>query len=279
MPVKADSKPKVAVGDDVIIEMNDEELKCTVSKIKSSGNIIVEDAEGSTYECEPHEVKPAKAAKKKAADEEEEEETPKKKKAAVEEEDDEPAPKKKKAAAEEDDEPAPKKKKAADDDDEPAAPKKKKLGWGSQAPAEQKNVGFPVGNWEALAFNGAPEAEKKKLSAFIEYVGVHDEEVKGKTQRVYYQLKDDKGNWLEGVGYFKRDLLLLGFSEEQLELTDEDDDEAVIADLTKLLKKLRKMETWVSLKAKHDKTREYINLFLNGPMDDQDDKPENPLSE
>lgn len=149
-------------------------------------------------------------------------------------------------------------------------------GWNSTKPVVNTGAGgFPVGTWEALAFNGAAEEkEGKGVNAYIEYVGVHDDDVNGKKQRQYFNIKDDAGNWGEGVGYFKGALVTLGYDEDSLEI-DEDD---LVEDLNRLLKKLRKMEPWVSLKVKEGKSG-YTNVYLNGLMDDQNDKPTNPLAE
>jgi hypothetical protein len=263
MPAKVASKVKFAVGDEVTFEMNDDTVTGTVKKMKGA-NYMVEDGEGTVYECEPSELTAV----------EEETPAPKKKKAAVEEEEEEtPAPKKKKAAAEEEEEEEAPKKKGA----KPAA--KGSTGWNSMKPAEEsKGGGLPIGDWEALAYTGLAEEGEKGLSAYIEYVGVHDDDVNGKTQRAYYNLKDADGEWSEGATYFKRDLLILGFEEEQLELSDEDDNDAIIEEFNKLLKKLRKMEPWVSIKVKPAKKAGYTTLYLGGLMDDQEDKPENPLS-
>jgi hypothetical protein len=252
MPVKAKAV-KFAVGDKVSVDIDGTDTECKVTKLKGE-NYIVADEDGTTYECEPHELKPL---------EEEEETSKKKKKPAAEEEEETPAPKKKKAAAEEGEE----------------TPKKKKggLGWNATAPADEvKAFGLPVGQWEALAFNGVCEGGKgKSLLAYVEYVGVHDDEVTGKTQRAYYTIIDEKGQPSEGIAYFKRDLLTLGFTEEQLEI----DEDEVEDELNKLLKKLRKMEPWVTINVKANSKTGQTNLYLNGIMDDQEDKPANPLSE
>lgn len=267
------------------MDLDGDEVKCTVKKIKADGNYLVEDEEGTVYQCEPQELKPAKG--KKAAPVEDDED----------DEEDKPAPKKKKAAPVEEDDtddsddsddsddekPAPKKNKKIVDEDESEedsgkmAAKSKAPSWNKAKPAQQSAVGLPVGNWEALAYTGACVVEGKGIQAYIEYVGVHDDDVNGKTQRAYYTLKDDKGVWTEGTTYFKRDLITLGFEEEDLEVADDSDDEEFAEAITKILKKLRKREPWVSIKIKDGKGG-YTRLFLNGLMDDQDDKPENPLA-
>lgn len=272
MPVKAKAA-KFTKDDKVMVDIDGTDTLCTVTKLKGD-NYIVTDEEGTVYECEPHELT-------LATDEEEEEETPKKKSAkkpAAEEEEEEetPAPKKKKAAPESEEE---------EEEEKPAkkavkGKKKGGLGWNDTAPAEAaKSFGLPPGQWEALAYNGVCEAGKGEgIQAYIEYVGVHDDEVTGKTQRGYYTIVDEKGNPSEGIGYFKRDLITLGFTEEQLEI-DESDNETVIEELNKLLKKLRKMEPWVTISVKVNAKTGNSTLYLNGVMDDQEDKPANPLSE
>lgn len=270
MPVPAKSKHEFAVDDDVIMDLDGEPTPVKVTKLKSGGNYMVEDNDGSTYECEPHELSAKKAAKKKKAEpEEEEEETPKKKKKAAPEPEEE---------EEEEEKPAKKKKKPADEEEEEeeTKPAKKGKGWFNKTEAVKGkgNVGLPVGKWEALAYNGAAEEKGKGIQVYIEYAGVHDEDVNGKTQRQYFTLVDEKGKPSDGVGYFKGAMETLGFSEEDLEI-DEDD---MVEELNRLLKKLRKREPWVSITVKEGKGG-YNNLYLNGLMDDQEDKPENPLAD
>lgn len=247
MPKVTKEVAKFKVDDEVIMDLNGEDVPCKVVKLKG-GNYITEDKDGSEYECEPHELTIAEK-KKKAPAAEAEDDTP-------------PAKPKKQAAAEVEDEPTP--------DKTPAKTKVK--GW-NDAKAATSKAGFPIGNWEALAFNGACESDGKKLSAYVDFAGVNDEAVEGLTQRIYWTLKDEKGQWTEGVTYMKGALLTLGFKEEQLEI----DESEVEEELNKLLKKLRKTEPWVTVRAKEGKGG-YVNLYLNGLMDDQSDKPENPLA-
>jgi hypothetical protein len=252
MPVKT-AKIEFAVGDEVIMDLDGTDTPAKVVKFKGN-NIIVEDSDGSEYECEPHELtkKPAKKSSKVVEEPEEEEEEPK------------PAKKSKKTEEPEEAEEEPEEKPAA----------KKGKGWNATKPAAKKDFGFPVGNWEALAFDGGTTEKGKAVSAFIDLVGVNDEAVTGIQQRKNYTLKDDKGSWNDdGIGFFKADLIDLGFTEDQIDAVDQDE---LAESVAKLLKKLRKMEPWVSVRAK--KKGDYINVFIQGLMDNQEDKPENPLA-
>lgn len=127
-------------------------------------------------------------------------------------------------------------------------------------------AGFPDGNWEALIIGGeVNEDDEKGISCYLEYVGVNDEKVEGKTQRTYFQLADAEGEPQQGLNYFKRALSLLGREEVQIE---------DIADLTTIIEDIAADEPWVSIQVKTKKG--YSNIYLQGLMDDQDDKPERP---
>lgn len=126
--------------------------------------------------------------------------------------------------------------------------------------------GFPDGNWEALIIGGeVNEDEEKGTSVYLEFVGVNDEKIEGKTQRTYYQLADAEGAGLPGLNYFKRDLTMLGYDDVEIE---------DVADLQPILDGIAGEEYWVSIQVKSKKG--YSNIYLQGLMDDQDDKPERP---
>lgn len=265
MPVKA-SKPEHTVGEKVIMVMEDgEEIPVEITKLKGD-NFVVEDDQGTTYECEPHEIKPLKKKAKKEEPEEEEEKPVKKKKAEPEEPEEEETPKKSKKSSDKED----------DGDSKPA----KKKSWSDFKAAEKnKAMGMPVGNWEALAFNGLAEEDEKtdKVTAYVEYVGVGDEAVSGVTQRGYYSIRDDNGSYTEGVGYWKRDMMeLLGLEEDEIDEAIDDKDPT--DGMNSIMKKLRKKEPWASIRVKKGKG-DNNNLYLQGLMDDQDEKPKNPLAD
>lgn len=137
--------------------------------------------------------------------------------------------------------------------------------------AEGGAMGFPEGNWEALIVGGVLERGEKGLSAYFEFVGVGHEDVEGRTQRKYYQLldaDDEPANDGQGIGFLKKDLALLGHGE--FEIDDESQLEAK-------LEEIAQEEPWVQIAAQRNKKNpQYVNLFLNGLMEDQADKPERP---
>lgn len=131
--------------------------------------------------------------------------------------------------------------------------------------APEMGGGFPEGNWEALITGGAIEETDKGTSAYFELVGVNDEDVEGKTQRLYYQLVTPDDEAGAGLPFFKRDLAKLGYED-----VASDDVEATFEEIIE-------EEPWVSVNVRPRKDGSgYNNIYLDGLMDDQDDKPSNP---
>lgn len=145
----------------------------------------------------------------------------------------------------------------------------------SAKPAAAMQFGLPEGNYECLVAGGEAAENDKGISAYIEYVAVNcdDSDIEGKSQRAFFALVDADGEPQQGVEFFKRDLLNLGIEESDIDELDDDDD--IVEALNKLLKKLKKLQPWVSVTVKKGKG-EYMNLYLQGLMDDQSDKPEMP---
>lgn len=186
-------------------------------------------------------------------------------------------------APDDDPEPEPKKKvkKGKTESEEEETPKGKKgkgknIGalFNSKEVADPLNQGFPLGNHEALVGGGEAATSDKGTSAYIEFVGVTSEEVEGKTMRQYFQLLNADDEPLDGISYFKRAMVDLGVDEDDLEI-DAADTEELVEGINSLLKKLGKVEPWVSVKVVKGKN-EYNNLYIQGLMEDQDQKPEMP---
>lgn len=178
-------------------------------------------------------------------------------------------------------EPEPKKKvKKGKTDPEEEKPKGKGKNisalWNSKEVADPIAAGFPLGNHEALVGGGEAATSEKGTSAFIEFVGVGSEEVEGKTMRQYFQLLNDEDEPLDGISYFKRAMVDLGVEEEELEI-DAADTEELVEGINDLLKKLGKIEPWVSVKVVKGKNQ-FNNLYIQGLMEDQDQKPEMPAT-
>lgn len=262
VPTKKSETPKFNVDDEVIVEIDGKDVKCTVEalgiKDEKTGKKMIRvhnSAESESYDCFPEELKPAKKSAKKEDPEEDEEK---------------PAPKKKKVEEPE--------------EEEDEKPKAKKSGgfFKNTKPAEDFVGGLPIGDWEALIFNGQTDDKGKGFNVFLELVGVNAEEsdkVNGVKQRVFYQIFNDKGEFNEqGTSFLKRDLIKVGYEEEDLDSIDDSSMDSLKDDLNLLLKKLRKREPWISIKVgvqKNDPSR--TNTYIQGLMDGQEDKPENPL--
>lgn len=142
--------------------------------------------------------------------------------------------------------------------------------------APKNSFGLPPGNYECLVNGGEADQNDKGISAYLEYVAVNceDSEIDGRSHRAFYGLVDADGEPQQGIEYFKRDLLELGITEEELEGLDDDDD--LIDAINKLLRKIAKAQPWVSVQVKQK--GDYTNLFLQGVMEDQDQKPDMPES-
>lgn len=150
--------------------------------------------------------------------------------------------------------------------------------WRSTERAARGGGGFPVGAWEAIVAGGEAAETDKGVSAYLGFVGVNDDEVNGLGHRKYYQLFDADGEPQEqGIGYFKADLHDIGVDDDDIDaaIPDTEDMEEFIDALNKFLKKVAKARPWLSVKVVPAKKKGYGNsLYVQGLMEDQDEKPE-----
>lgn len=132
-----------------------------------------------------------------------------------------------------------------------------------------KGGGIPDGKWEALLTGASLRDSDKDSAKFVdlEYTAVNteDEDVEGRKGRASYMILDGDGDAATGMEYFKRDMEMLGQPEEF------DDDEALEA----ALDELAEQEPWCSINVKTN-AKGYSTIYLNGLMEDQEDKPEAP---
>lgn len=139
----------------------------------------------------------------------------------------------------------------------------------AKAAPEGGGGGFPAGNWEALIVGASTEIDKQENTRGIfEVVGVGDDEVEGKKAKIGYTLMNKDGSEGAGMEYFKRDLVKLNVETDGIE-TDED--------LENALEEVSKAEPWIDVTAKPQKDNpQYVNIYIDGLKDDQDNKPEAP---
>lgn len=256
---------KFEVGEEYIMDLSgdDVKVKCeALGKKDDDGKkliSVIDETNAETYDCYPHELKALPAKKGKKEDPEEEEVKPKKTKKAESEEQEE---------------------------EEKVKPKGKTSGgfWSKTKTAEDFATGLPIGTWEALAFNGESEDKGKGWNIFLEVVGVNADgddakKVNGIKNRIYYQIFDKNGEYNEvGAGILRKDLIKVGFTEDDLNSMDDSSPDSLREDLDLLLKKLRKREPWISVKIVKQKNDDrYTQCYIQGLMEDQDDKPANPL--
>lgn len=129
--------------------------------------------------------------------------------------------------------------------------------------------GLPSGSWEALIIGARTEEDKEgRRVGILEFCGVGDSDVEGKTQNSRSLLLDAEGAELPGLGWFKKDLLKL---EVDMDAIDSDEE------LDQALEELAQREPWVDITVKPQKNNpQYSNIFLDGLKEDQDNKPERP---
>lgn len=234
---KKPTTPNWKEGDDVQFELDGDTLTGKVTKVAEDG---VEVKVGKTvYECTNDEIT-------KAEESAEEEETP------------EPEP----------DEP---------DADEPKKGKGKGKSIATTFNAiprsEGGGPGLPKGQWEVLITGGDVSETDKGINLYLELTGVNDPDVEGVVGRKYYNLTDDAGNWQEmGVGILKNDLVNLGVDEDSISI----EEDSAVDDLKSIVKKLVKKSPWATVKVVDAKKAGYTNTYINGLMENQDEKPENP---
>lgn len=138
----------------------------------------------------------------------------------------------------------------------------------NEAKAAARGGGLPEGKHEAILVSAEIEAKDKGTFVYFDYVLVNedDAEQNGMTGRASYMLLDEDGAVAQGMEYFKRDLSLLGKGEVQFNSDDE---------VAEMLSELGNEELWVSINVKEN-TRGYSTIYLNGAMENQEDKPETP---
>lgn len=254
---KAKNKPEPEVfipekGGKVSFDMDGEETFGIVTSVDKKKQIAeVKGEDGTLYDCRFDELTGV-------PDEEEKEEK--------EEEEEEEKPSKKSSG---------KKVKEADEDE--GGGKKSYASAFNRSKPKERGGGFPVGNHEALVNGGECSDTDKGIKVKIQFVGVNGEEVEGKIQHQFYNLKGENGEWNEdGVGFFKRDMIEFGFDEDDL-TSDASDDEEFVEFVNGLLKRLKKMLPWVAIRVVEQKNKPgFTNIFINGLMEDQDQKPELP---
>lgn len=143
----------------------------------------------------------------------------------------------------------------------------------SVPPADPRALGIPPGNHEALITEGLADTNDKGTSVYLQYVAVNGE-VDGHSSRRFYGIYDADGDPNEQIiGFLKTDLMMLGLWDEDTEV-DDSTVESIVEDLNVILKKLKKMQPWVSIRVQQK--GEYLNIFLQQLMDDQDQKPDLP---
>jgi len=252
--VKKPAEPVFAIGTEVVFDNDGTEMRGVVKLINTEGEYeVLADDDGQIYICAEHEISEAPPA--------EEEETPKKKTVVK------GKPSKGKPQEEEE----PKKGKTAKGTKRSLADEFKELE--SQGP-----VGFlDPGDYEALVSGGGCEVKDDgKMSAWYELTVVNDEneENNGKTTRRFFNVTDEDGKLTQGSKILKGDLEVMEFEEDDFDIQAEDYEEY----FTELLGKLKKKLPWVLIRTREGKGG-FLNTYLQGLCENQEDKPELPEKE
>lgn len=119
----------------------------------------------------------------------------------------------------------------------------------------------PPGTYEALITEAQGVIDGMKSSAYLECTIVNDENVAGKTCRIYFNFTGEDGKEGTGHGYFKQALSMLGV----------EGDFDSWQEMCDTLAELAKGEPWVIIDVK--KKGKWTNIYLSSVPEDQSKKP------
>lgn len=239
MPKPAKAAPEFAKGNSVTFELEGETVTATITKDLKEGNYECKvDDTGAIFQCEANEL------------------------TLVE---DKPEPKVKDKKKEKEESPAKKKGKTEEKNTRSKASSFKDIkatGGGA----------IPIGKYEAIVFEAeVTDTEKGAVQFVMNNVVVNDDDITGKTQKAFYGVLDEDGNYTEGAGILKGHLILLGFDDDDFDDTDQSTREF----MRQLADKINKRQPWVAIKVIEGKNG-YTNVRYETLMADQQDKPEIP---
>jgi len=149
-------------------------------------------------------------------------------------------------------------------DDVPDNPSGKKDSWGKRFEDTEGKGGYnppPPGTYNALITEAQASRDDEGVNEAVYFeVTITDEELAGKTSRIYYNFTNDKGEESTGMPFFKMALEMLGAeSPESWEAV-----EALCAELSE-------QQPWVIIQCKKRGPKVFTNL--DSVPSNQDEKP------
>lgn len=126
----------------------------------------------------------------------------------------------------------------------------------------------PPGTYNALVTEGQGEVDGDKTTAYLELVIVdaENDQVHGKTCRIYFNFTDENGEDKGSMPYFKQAMTMFGIDTDT-EITSWDGMCAKLAELAE-------QQVWCVIDVK--KKGKFTNIYLSSVPEDQGDKPANP---
>lgn len=121
----------------------------------------------------------------------------------------------------------------------------------------------PVGTYSALVTEAQGVVDGDKTSAYFEVTIVEDEDISGKTCRIYFNFTDENGDEMGGMPYFKQALTMFGIDPDK-EITSWDSACDILANIAQ-------ENMWCHISVK--KKGKYTNVFIDDVPENQDEKP------
>jgi len=121
----------------------------------------------------------------------------------------------------------------------------------------------PVGTYSALVTEAQGLIDDDKTSAYFEMTIVDNDEVAGKTCRVYFNFTDENGDEQGGMPFFKQALTMFGVDVDT-QITSWDATVELMAEIA-----VQNMWCHISVKRRGKNT----NIYIDDVPENQDDKP------
>jgi hypothetical protein len=124
----------------------------------------------------------------------------------------------------------------------------------NQTPPEE-GFQMPLGTFRAYFLGGDRKVDGKKLSIRVEYEVTQHDEHEGKKLSTWYNFFDEDGTPMRGIGFFKKDMALLG---KEIPVCESEE----LEELDDFLRELSDERPLCVVNVKENKG--YQNLYLQG---------------
>lgn len=121
----------------------------------------------------------------------------------------------------------------------------------------------PPGNYSALVTEAQGVVDGDKTCAYFECTIVDNEDLAGKTCRIYFNFTDENGDEATGMPFFKSALVMFGIDPDK-EITSWDS-------MCEILAQIAEAQMWCHINVK--KKSKWTNIYLDDVPEDQDSKP------